>query len=83
MGRIRSAAVSVRFILAGILVLLSFAAHAADLPTQLRIDHSLRFRHHTITIDFAETDGTVYVALFRFALDAVGFDPETTLPKRP
>ena len=147
------------------------AAHAADLPEQLRIDQSLRIRHHTITIDFAEkeavvtatvktrhgradvvpeidktytltnaqaqrlrrlfsrldlldlrssphnprylgTDGqdwilayrndagelesikmwspnaldeerglTDYVALFKFALDAVGFDPEKTMPK--
>ncbi|HEY1373923.1 MAG TPA: hypothetical protein VGH50_15735 [Candidatus Binatia bacterium] len=158
----------------GIAILLLVAAsntvHAADLPAQLRIDHSLRFRHHTITIDFVETQGLVratvktrhsqsdvvpevdktytltdgqaqrlrrlfsrldlldlrsphdlglagtdgqywilayrnnagelqsikmwspdlsadergltdYVALFKFALDAVGFDPETTMPK--
>jgi hypothetical protein len=54
-----SAAFSVRFMLATIIAVAPFTAYAADLPTQLRIDHSLRFRHHTITIDFAETDGTV------------------------
>jgi hypothetical protein len=35
------------------------AAHAADLPEQLRIEHSLRIRHRTITIDFTEKDAVV------------------------
>lgn len=35
------------------------AAHAADLPEQLRIDQSLRIRHRTITIDFVEKEAVV------------------------
>ena len=163
-----------RLMLAAILTILPLAAaHAGNLPTQLRIDHALRIAHQRITIDYVETNGTVtarvrtrhsdaagipqidkthsltpgqaqklrqlfsaldlpdlrssphdlglkgtdgsnwilsyrnsageiesikmwspdlkneergltdYVALFRFALDAAGFDPDTTLPRAP
>ena len=159
-----------RLLLASIFTLALQAASAADLPTQLRIEHSIRISHQFITISFADSNGAVsaavktreryidgiektytltqsqalklrqlfsrldlrdlresrhdpeqpgtdgenwvlsylngegenesiemwspsiemegrrltdYVALFRFALDAVGFDPDTTLPRSP